>query len=451
MIYIDLDYEISQRENERFLGFTIDADQLRGDSEMSCLSELNNEALIILLKELRPATVRLGGTGIDYTCVSKRSDDPLPPGKYYVCLDSRKCDAISDFCRGVGASLVLGLPTMQNNGNEALEMARYFAERFTGLVTYFELGNEPELWPNRGVDYVSKVITLSDSLKKEFPKIGIIAGYKWLIPYTKVMELVEKTAGSVDVYSSHFYACSSVSKNANTPFLLDECSTNVCHSGLAKAKFFIDTHSPNSTVGCTEFNTFSSKGVDGLSNAGDAALWTADFIGSLFQHGCSINHLQCGFARQHGKQPFWQYAMIDTRHGIRINPHYYSFLFWNRFMGTKLYSVLCNEPRWISAYATSSDGASIGTGNVRIMIINKNESTRNYIAVSLLGYKITQGAICIIEVNKIPLPKDCIVWPEGVKPSFRTVKVQSNGTISLQVPPFSITLLCCSTCGSGGS
>jgi len=376
--HIHTDEIIAKTDPKRFLGFCIDADQFEDAEQESCLWELKSPVVQNLCRELAPATIRLGGSGIErIEFVENQSAPHKMSDPHHFLFDHEKADAVGEFCRATNADLMLSIPIRDGDVENAIRMADYFIHERKDPVPFIEMGNEPDWgWGASGKLYTERVTAFYEAMKERFPDQKWIGGYGGRsYPFgichpdsDAYREFVAACGSMIDIFSTHYYTCSANRDYSSVDFMLDRWATDIKanrvnelnrilhHAGLGQKEITIN-----------EFNTFASQGIDGVSNAMPAAVWLADIVGNMAKAGSPINNIQCGFGRKHGHYEFWRYAMIDTSdHQIRINPHFYAFYLWSRMMGNEHLLSYGANTHPVTCHATRRDGC------LRIMLINKD-------------------------------------------------------------------------------
>lgn len=180
-ILIDPNQTIRELDRTKFLGFTLDADQFEGDHKTSCMWELTHPTIINLCKELKPATIRIGGSGIEHLQFTDHDPDgkmPLKEGMKY-SVDKAKCDALGELCKATGAGLMLSFPVQLGDVDNATRFVDYFVNQRKDHVPFLEFGNEPDWgWKQpEGKTYPEKVRTFHEAMAPLFPGKEWIAGY----------------------------------------------------------------------------------------------------------------------------------------------------------------------------------------------------------------------------------------------------------------------------------
>lgn len=372
---------VNELDKSKFLGFTIDADQFEGDYHTSCLEELNNEKVINLCRELRPATIRIGGSGIEkmyFLDKDPEGNKPLPEN-FHFSMDKEKCDALGEFCKKVGAELMLSFPVKYGDVENATRFADYFINVRKDQVPFLEFGNEPDWgWGELVTTYPEKVRKFYEAMTPLFPGKQWIAGYGGRnFPggvcspdNTEYMNLLKECGDFIDIFSAHYYVTSSRKPYASLELMMGEFGANIENSRINDLRGLFELFGLNKQVAINEFNSFANKGLEGVSTTMAAATWLADFIGNLAKSGAYVNNIQCGFAKHHGDQPFWRYSMIDTRDGqCRVKPHYYAFYLWSRMMGSKVLPVYAPPSHPVTVHATLSEE---NADEVCILVVNKD-------------------------------------------------------------------------------
>ena len=388
-IRVDTNRIIARTDPRRFLGFCIDADQFEGDAHESCMWEMDNPVVRTLCKELAPATVRLGGAGIErIEFVDDETATPTPRDSYNFVFGTKKADSFGEFCKEIGADIMLSIPIKNGDVDNARRFAEYFVHQRRDAVPFVEMGNEPDwCWSHGNDDFVERVRRFHEVLAPRFPGQAWIGGYGGRsypfgvcnpdsAPY---MRFIEECGDIVDLFSVHYYACSANRPYSTKEYLLDQYGADIAFTRLNELKRLMKQYGHDAKgITVNEFNTFASQGIDGISNSMMAAVWLADIVGNMAEAGSAVNNIQCGFGRTHGRYQFWRYAMIDTQgHAIRVNPHYYAFYLWSRMMGNEHLFCCRQRTHPVNCHATRREGA------VTIMLTNKDLHAGHEVEVDL--------------------------------------------------------------------
>jgi hypothetical protein len=437
-----------------FLGFTIDADQFEGDEQQSCFRDLTDPVIRNLCAELRPATIRIGGAGIDRLYFSPTDEVVHDADRFTIHKDT--CDALIDFCASVEASLMLSFPVRNGDIEHAIRFVDYFVRQRRVAVPFLEFANEPDWgWKGCTETYPALVEAFYAAMAPRFPGKQWIAGYggrsfPFGICYpdsAQYMRFIERCGALIDVFSAHYYVDSSNAPTSSLALLLQPGATDIEWARIRELRMLLDLAGLGSRrIAINEFNTFASQGLENVSNTMAAALWTADFIGNLARSGAYANNLQCGFGRQHGRQRFWRYAMIDTRGAAPVvNPHYYAFYLWSRFMGRCVLPVMlpARTPLPVSIHVTTDDAGT----SLQVMLINKDVKEAYTIELAGIeralpdGYEVYELRAPAVDSRQAAI-NGCTVQEDGKLPHLKPRHVQhAHGVLRYTLRPASVVVL----------
>lgn len=436
-----------QRDN--FLGFTLDIDQFGGSDEESCISDFRRPELVALFAEVRPASIRIGGGGIEHTTYTADGSPGEDVCGGPVQLTPGKLQALVEFTKAVSSRLILSCPMRSDRAlADSHAIFSYAIRDLKAPVAALEMSNEPDWgWNSAMTEYGARTLKWHAALAPEFPGLPWLAGFGGRsfpsgicmpdsVPY---LEFMEQAGHVIDILTSHYYVTSSRRPYASAELLMLPASADILVGRVHEQRLVQTVAGLRKPVSINEFNSFAFKGKEAVSNRVAAALWLADFIGSLVKAGTVWNCLQCGFGKQHGEQPFWRYALVDTRGPqLVIAPHYWAFLLWQRFMFTEIIAVARQPHPAIAVHASRSSE----TGQLRLLLINKGaepqtadlrvgqESTAGGHMLCLTGAALDSPELRLAGQGTTPSPR----WDE-LYAGFRPVDLQGG----LELPPYSIT------------
>jgi hypothetical protein len=157
LVNVDIDTaSVSHTVDERFLSFSYDASQLRGEDPFGFF---NSSRITAMLAGLAPAFFRFSGTAIDAMVFDEDGQCPNDGGD--LCINATQLTNLVAVTSASNTSLILGLngrlgktanapDAPWNSTNAAAEfsfLAQLLASDPSLVAPYgFELGNEPDLW-----------------------------------------------------------------------------------------------------------------------------------------------------------------------------------------------------------------------------------------------------------------------------------------------------------------
>jgi hypothetical protein len=201
-----------------YLSFNIDIGSLYN------LFDLQDPVLINLLKQLTPASIRVGGGAADstiFTGDNGPSGACSLPWNNTVCVNTTYWDQLVSFARASGAGLVYDLNGFMRDSNNQWDphanatalFAHAAAQGQGDAITGWQLGNEMTLWKHRGVTVTGAQVaadyaTLRSTLK-QYPSLpnviigpeGCCGDNSWLDDFIPAAA----QTGSLDYLSEHYY------------------------------------------------------------------------------------------------------------------------------------------------------------------------------------------------------------------------------------------------------
>jgi hypothetical protein len=176
--------------DEKFLSFSYDASQIKGTDNFGFFQSNRVDALI---SGLSPAYFRFSGTDIDYMLFDENGkcdnsfQHSLDVG-FKGCLNSTQVNFLLNITARTNTSLVFGIngfigknPTSPNAPWNSTNAATFFTwlqqtlaanKDFSAPVAY-ELGNEPDLWPQRAQgEVLASDLAIFRNLLSQYPQLN---------------------------------------------------------------------------------------------------------------------------------------------------------------------------------------------------------------------------------------------------------------------------------------
>ena len=325
-----------------------------------------------------PIQLRIGGNSTDNT--GRPSGDRVKPfAEIYSSLHSR-------FILGVN----LGSGDLALSQNQ---VAFYLSEMPKGAIEAFEIGNEPDHYPNRKMrpapyavnDYLQDFDTWKQGILPQLPKGILLSGPSWanvaMVP--NIGNFVSREAPSLGVVSLHFYTDSPYSNHPLDYLLKPRAATS--GPGIF-APAIAEAHLHHIPLRLNEFNSFYGYGVHGISDAFSSALWSIDTMFEYVNAGVDGINWEAD-----GAGFFTPFSFTRTTSGEMNEftlksaaPLYYGLLFFQAATGkgARLLPVEVETHANLKAWATIDAG-----GQTRLAIINKDETAQGNVAVRMSGYR----------------------------------------------------------------
>jgi len=324
-----------------------------------------------------PINIRIGGSSSDL------SGTPT----------STTAAPFAQLFQATGSQFELGVNLGSNNVSLAVNQAKaYVSQMPAGSLDAIEIGNEPDLYVNKGYrssdytvqDYFSDFASWRASILAVEPSTTKFIGPAWAFTatLTNLPSFESAESGYLSASSQHFYATSSLDNPADDFLLTPAASTK---GAAAVAAGVANAHASGNLFRMGELNSVSVEGIPGFSNSFSASLWSID---TMFQFA-SVGVDGVNWATPEG-DPDSPFAFSTTTSAGKttysltsVTPLYYGLLLFQEATGNgaKLLPVTLNTPANLTAWATVD-----ASGTPRLVIINKDEEASGSVGISLPGY-----------------------------------------------------------------
>jgi hypothetical protein len=378
-------------------GLVIPADVLGISYEKNALVEPHfkpgNSVLIHLHRNLGAGTLRLGGNKVELSRWQADSAASLEKSTGLAVIGRSTLDDLYGFLKATDWKCLHGLNLAGNQPESSADEAAYALKIGAPSVLAFEVGNEPNLYPNhdlrkKGYDcptYLPEAAAAIKIIRRRNPGI-ILAG-----PATArrtdhwFEDAVTGLKGQLEIGTSHLYALSGGSTNpasANFP-----SSENLLRPAtMAKDVTMVDEHlAAAKAVGMgyrlAECNSVSNGGRTGVSDTFVSALWATDFLFSVAERGADGINFHCNL--KPGSYSPVSYSKAES--GYAVHPIYYAMLAFKEAGRGKILPTTIKSAANVVAHATL--GAD---GKLRILLTNK-DLTKNVVAHLATGR--TKGSV----------------------------------------------------------
>lgn len=397
-----------------------------------------NTALINLFKQLGQGVLRIGGNSVDKS--SWNGFDPTATK-----LVPSHVDALAGFLQKTGWTVIYGINMANNSSGNSAEEASYVAQTLGSSLIGFEIGNEPDLYVKnkyrpRGWDYnnyLSEWKNLATAITHAAPGIALtgpavadsIPGY--------VVPFAQDAGSQISTLTSHYYRNDANSERPTPSIdILLQPDQNLIQNIQIQTKSAANLENG---FRLAEFNSFVNQGTPGISNAYASALWVLDVMFT-----CALNH--CTGVNLHGGQQE-AFAAITDNNGVvqQAQPIFY---------GLKLFAQLAQGASRTVNLSISDTGINFSAYGVfrvdngqNILLINKDLSRSVQTTVDfppsvnkILRWDLTGpslGSTTGVLLNGFPIHPDGS-WAGA---SAASQMANTNGSVSLTVPPFTAILL----------
>jgi hypothetical protein len=360
-------------------GRTIPADFLGISYEKNALVEPHfrpgNAMLVALHRNLGTGTLRLGGNKVELTRWQADGPASLDKATGLATIGRATLDDLYGFLKATDWKCLHGLNLAANQPAAAADEAAYGLKVGGASVLAFEVGNEPNLYPNhdlrkKGYDcptYLPEAATAIEEIRKRNPGI-VLAGPATARRTDRWFEdAVAGLKGRLQIGTSHLYALSGGStnpKSANFPSI----ENLLLPTTMAKDMAMVDEHLKAATEAgmryrLAECNSVSNGGRAGVSDTFASALWAVDFLFSVAEHGADGVNFHCNL-----KPASYSPLSRGTEPGTYVvHPLYYAMLLFRDAGHGRLLPAKTDCAANLVAHATLDDG-----GVVRIVLVNKD-------------------------------------------------------------------------------
>jgi hypothetical protein len=362
-----------------------------------------NAVLRRLFVQLGKGNLRLGAAAVDRTGWTRQARTAAT-GNTVVTADD--LDRFYAFVSGAGWNVVHALNLRSSRPEIAADEAEYVATKAGGALVAFEIGNEPDSkFPvdrYRVDDYIREFRAFASAIRVRVPNARFVGPGATYIPNQTLLRLTSgvddwalpfarEMGADVVQLTHHIYAVGpgrgtgpEEDFSATIPNLLSSATRDRFIGGLEKLAHAAEKAGIQYRI--NETNTCWGGGRAGLSDTFASALWGADYLFTLANHGAAGANFHAGTQA---------YTPIET-HGAdqsRARPLYYGLLLFHE----------CSQGRPIAVRATS--GAELDVSvyatlardqSVAVAIINR-EATQEVTVQLDAAHYFSEGKILRLE------------------------------------------------------
>ena len=388
----------------------------------------NNVPLVKLFSMIGPAVLRVGGGTVDTTCWGGLSNTiPITPSEV---------DTFAGFIKALPTnwSVIYGINLFSNTPANCAAEATYVANALGPRLLGFEIGNEPEFGLKQYRTFLRHWRPLAAAITNAVPGwtlTGADGGQGVLSTYTDPFARDEK--GVISLVTQHYYRAAPSTNNTMQrlmkpdPFL-PKLVNNIVTAAAGRC--------PLGTR-IDECGSYSAGGLNHVSNAFGAALWSLDFMSTVALNGGQGINFHGG-----GRSPYS--PIVDNGKAVTaVGPEFY---------GLKMFSLI-PPGNVISATVTPASNAKFTAygvrqpdGAVTALLINKD--TNHTTAVSInLGPDATGAQVIELTARSLYSRHGYTLGGAMIKPDgswnggVQEVLSTTNGQLTVSVPPISAILL----------
>lgn len=368
-----------------------------------------NEVTVQLMRNLDTSGALPGLRLVDGDS-AQWSDNPLAPRGFGIVFNLHPgyTNALSDFLRRAPMGVLVSVNFAANDPGIAAGIAAAFQERLPrGSIKGFEIGNEPDLYPERiqgysasgkviparqrkrwGIErYLREIRTMSRSVRKAVPgaRVAGPGALQFWLKYSRRVAKAMSGGKQSPLLTFHNYGlsvCKHIGRKDPTRFTLDKFLSD--KPFLASTLGFLRTvdRLPRGVrLRVSETNATTCGAVVGTTDAFAASLWGAENLFQLASAGVSGVDIH---ASNQSAPIFPRYR--NGRFAADVNGLYYSMLLFARATagGARVLPTLETSKirNWRNARLWATDD---GWGRTRVVVVNRNRKRGGTVSVRIRG------------------------------------------------------------------
>lgn len=331
-----------------------------------------------LLRNLKTASIRFGGTGCDKPGgASWDPDGTYSFGGaqwYYGTITQEFVDIVFNFLASIGWKALWQINLGSNNPTLYADEANYVYSKWGSRLIGITIGNEPEGYVANDIrtsysytDYKAEWEPYNTAVKALNTNIPLSGTDSYT--YSWIEDFANDEHANLTYLSCHHYPTSAVGTGSSIPTidnllgsaLMDKSKSTISNVVGLASRFGLQAI-------ISETNSTSNSGKDGVSNVFASALWATDYIFTALELGVrSMNF--------HGFNVTVWYSVFQPT-GIP-NPIYYALLLFAQ----AAYDGNCVSSRTTSEYNIRSHAVVTSDGKLHVVIINKDLEKDSYTKV----------------------------------------------------------------------
>ncbi len=459
----------------RYTGLSYESSQL---AEPDFFSARNHDLAALFKRMSARGVLRIGGNSSEFTWwkASPEAVAPVlkpPPGPAdanwmpheLTAITPQAIDNLAGFLDACGWKLIYGLNLGTGTPERAAEEAAYVAKTIGTRLEYFQIGNEPDLYPRAnnalrsaswGFDnYLSEWLKFASAVLARVPFArlagpDVASDSDWIARFAR--QAPAKLSDGIVCLSGHYYAMGP----PDDPKVNIERLLGPAPEGAARiariAQIAADAHLP---FRMAEGNSCYRGGKPGMSDAFASALWAADYMlmtaragyAGVNFHGGGTHQIRAALGghlpgETVAKKPaatarsgaFYTPIAGSLEEGFEPRPIFYGIMLGDQFGGT---TAVAAEFDAQSVNATAY--AATTKGDLRVAILNKD-------AKQDLRVKIDPGwppkparvwslsALALDATTGVTLAGKEVGTGGGWKPVEEGLRPDKHGIFTLDVP-----------------
>lgn len=407
------------------LGLTISSDFMGLSYEKTAIADkhfrADNSTLINLHLNLGNGVLRIGGNKVEL-CKWQADEADVKEDKGFTLVTPSQVDQFYAFVHAINWKVIYGVNLASNDPANSAEEINYAAKVGSKSIIAFEIGNEPDhyylppkkTFREKGYSYAQYKNELSEALR-------VIQAKNPGVPLTGPANTsggnksffdpcLNDFKSKLSFGTSHFYPTSNKEPFPTIETLLSD------KTEAKTVKMAEDNTAAARKAGLpwrlAECNSTSLGGTAGVSDVYAAAVWGADFLFDIAEHGVAGINFHTIF----GLNGYTAIAYDKEVKTYSARPLYFSMLLFKDAGRGKLLPAKVKSSANVTAHATMGDDKKI-----RVIVINKDlvESTS---ATVNTNSRRTVGTIARL-IGKSPAER------EGISYSGMTVTAEGKLTL----------------------
>jgi hypothetical protein len=346
-----------------------------------------NRSYVQLVKNLGArGVIRIGGNTSDFSSYEAQGEaKSLPKG---TVINEANLRDLRTFLDAIGWRLIWGLNLGSNKLDNAVEQARGVAGIMGDKLIAFEIGNEPDLFPNQGhrprpydfAMWLADYRRYKAAIRAVLPRVAF-AGPD-LAGATDWMEQFARQESDIALLTAHHYITGQANPAATFETLLAE--ERKYQPSLAR--FQAAANAARKPWRMCETASFYGGGKAGVSDTFAAALWALDYLFVLSTFGCAGVNMETG-VNHLGRISYYTPIGDDLQGHYSAAPEYYGLLAFAQAAKGDTVAAVCEAGGVnVTAYAVRKIGNELCA-----VLVNKDQNRDASVAIK--GVAATQARV----------------------------------------------------------
>ena len=325
-----------------------------------------------------PLVMRIGGSSTDSQGIPTVTD----------------VSSLAQLATDTGAKFILGVSLAPDVVSTAVQQAQVFTANMpSGSILAAEIGNEPDLYVEQGLrtsytnaQYLADFATFRAAVLPVMTAVGAkVTGPAWSNSgsLTNLPSFLAQEHSTLALVTQHAYGGNICNTNPVAgDYLLQEAAQS---RGTAILSGLAPTHADGLAYRLAESNSINCSGQVGVSNTFQAALWSMDWMARLA--GAGVDGINF-FGNNNNAYSLFEFNTATSGGSVTfsissIRPEYYGLVMWQQATqnGARFLPVTYTAAGNEKAYAWLD-----ASGNIRILVLNKDETLSGTFSVTIAGY-----------------------------------------------------------------